>query len=161
MLRVFRQYINALCRSNFYADLAYKCRHNRFARRWNKLIIGGLLFYVVGIAYADTKILGVTEIQSLNLTVATKDNNFTVEGDKTVYLVDASASAVTVTLLSVTSKDVKNRTYHIKKTDSSTNNVTVDADGSQTIDSALTAVLENQFESINIISDGVSNWGIH
>lgn len=136
-------------------------KYNSSFRRWNQLLVGGWLLLAVGVIHADTKILGVTEIQALNLTTQVRTSDFTVTGDKTVYLVNASASAVTVSLLGVTSKDVKNRTYHIKKTDASTNKVTIDANGAQTIDGALTAVLESQFESINIISDGVDNWGIH
>jgi len=115
----------------------------------------------VNTSYADTKVLGVLEVQSLNLTVQTRTSDFTVQGDKTVYLVNAAGSPVTVSLLGVTSKDVANRTYHIKKTDSSNNKVTIDGLLSETIDNGLTAVLENQFESIMIVSDGVSNWGIH
>jgi hypothetical protein len=37
--------------------------------------------------------------------------------------------------------------------------LTVDANGSQTIDASLTYVINNQFQSITIISDG-ANWFI-
>lgn len=100
-------------------------------------------------------------MQGRNLTVETKADDFTVANDKAVYLCNAASSPVTVTLLSVTSKDVKNRTYHIKKVDSSNNRCTIDAHLSQTIDGGLTAVLENEDESILLISDGKSDWSIH
>ena len=138
----------------------FSIKHS-LTRRWHKYIIGGLLLHATGIAYADTKVLGVIEVQALNLTTQVKESDFTVSGDRTVYLCNAAASPITVTLLGVTSKDVKNRTYHIKKTDSSINKVTIDGLLSETIDGALTAVLENQFESVMLVSDGVSNWGIH
>lgn len=50
-------------------------------------------------------------------------------------------------------------TLMIKKTDSSTNTVTVDGNGAQTIDGGTTAVLAVQYESITLVSDG-SNWSI-
>ena len=75
-------------------------------------------------------------------------------------MVDASSKNITVTLLSATAKDVTNRVYHIKKTDSTSNTVTIDGNGTETIDEGLTAVIKSQFESILIASDG-ANWSIH
>ena len=51
------------------------------------------------------------------------------------------------------------RIYHIKKIDADADTVTVDGNGSETIDGGTTAVLTIQFESITIQSDG-SNWHI-
>ena len=133
-----------------------RIRRQTIIRRWFFILIIGITCN----AHADTKILGVTEIQALNLTVETKTADFTVAGDKTIYLVDASSGNITVTLLSASAKDVTNRVYHIKKTDSSLNTVTVDGNGTETIDGGLTAVIENQFESLLLASNG-SNWSIH
>jgi len=70
--------------------------------------------------------------------------------------VDASASAVTVYLLSA--KETKGKRFTVKKIDSSANKVIVDASGSETIDDATTATLSAQYESICTMSDGSENW---
>ncbi len=49
--------------------------------------------------------------------------------------------------------------YVIKKIDSSANTVTIDANGSETIDGQLTVTLTAQYESVTLVSDG-SNWFI-
>jgi hypothetical protein len=50
------------------------------------------------------------------------------------------------------------KVYHIKKI-GSTGAVTVDGDSTETIDDALTAVLNSKYESVKLLSDG-SNWHI-
>jgi len=64
---------------------------------------------------------------------------------------DDTAGAVTVTLPAVEGR--KNIEYHIKKL-GSTANVTIDADGIETIDGGETAVISTQFESLMIVCDG-------
>jgi len=54
---------------------------------------------------------------------------------------------------------VSGETYTVKKIDSAGGTVTIDPDGSETIDGGLTAVITVQFESITFQSDG-SNWHI-
>ena len=71
-----------------------------------------------------------------------------------VYLVDATAGAVTLTLPTATT--TTRRIYHVKKTDSSANAVTIDGAGAETIDGATTQTLIAQYESIQIVSDGTS-----
>jgi hypothetical protein len=72
-------------------------------------------------------------------------------------MVDASGAARTITLPAAST--ITGRVYIIKKTDSSTNTVTVDGNASETIDGALTRKLYEQYESITIQSDG-TNWKI-
>lgn len=69
---------------------------------------------------------------------------------------DASGGAITHNLQTAVGNDA---TVTIKKIDSSSNTVTVDASGSETIDDALTAVLTVQNESITLVSDG-TNWKV-
>ena len=69
-----------------------------------------------------------------------------------VVLCDVSGGAFTVTLPAASG--VLGRIYHIKKTDSSGNAVTVDGNASETIDGSTTVTLTAQFESIMIICDG-------
>ncbi len=72
----------------------------------------------------------------------------------------AGKVAVTgVTISLPAAADVSGHIYFIKKTDSSGNDVTVDPNGSETIDGETTYVLEDQYDSIVIQSDG-SNWHI-
>ena len=68
--------------------------------------------------------------------------------------VDASGAPRTITL--PTALSARWRKYTIKKIDASANTVTIDADGAETIDGALTQVLSSQWEAITIQSNGVS-----
>jgi hypothetical protein len=86
-----------------------------------------------------------------------KTGAYTVTVDDGVILCDASSAAFTVTLPAVSGNAGLN--FHIKKTDSSGNAVTVDGNASETIDGATTAVITAQWESIQIVSDG-SAWYI-
>lgn len=67
---------------------------------------------------------------------------------------DAAAAAITVTLPLAATADA---IYRIKKL-GSTANVTVDGNGTELIDDALTAVLTAQYESIDVASDGSAWW---
>ncbi len=78
--------------------------------------------------------------------------------DAYFYPVDATAGAVNVTLPKCTLSLGKK--YVIKKTDASANTVTILADTStpDLIDGAASKILTNQYDTIFIESDGVSNW---
>ena len=79
--------------------------------------------------------------------------------DKTYYtvLADASSGAITVTLPQASTVD--RVMFNIKKIDSSVNKVTVDGNGSETIDGSTTFDLTGEDESITIHCDG-SSWYI-
>ena len=80
----------------------------------------------------------------------------TVDDSTKVIAVNATSGAVTVTLLaSATAGDGFEIT--VKKTDSSINAVTVDGNGSETVDGTATYVLGSQYESVTVRSDG-TNW---
>ena len=91
------------------------------------------------------------------LTLVTKTANYIIAGGDSVILCNATAGAFTVTLPTAVGREGK--VYHTKKIDSSGNLVTVDGDGSETIDGGTTAALSVQYESIMLISDG-STWHI-
>ena len=86
------------------------------------------------------------------LPITTVTANTTLTDLQHTILVDASGGNITITLPAPTTGKV----YVIKKIDSSTNTVTVDA-GTQTIDGANTKTLSAQYEVLRIQSDG-SNW---
>jgi hypothetical protein len=73
-----------------------------------------------------------------------------------VILCDCTSTAITINLPAASGND--GLYYSIKKIDSSANAVTVDGSGSETIDDGLTAVLNNQYESITIVCDGTEWW---
>jgi len=70
---------------------------------------------------------------------------------------DASGGALTPVLPAAASHT--GRHYVLKKIDSSTNTVTVDGNGTETIDGALTYVLARQWDTLEIVSDS-ANWQI-
>lgn len=71
-------------------------------------------------------------------------------------LVNANSSAITINLPTAVSNAA---IFTIKKTDSSTNTVTIDGSSSETIDGAATIVLKDQYNYVQIVSDG-TNWVI-
>lgn len=91
-----------------------------------------------------------------NSSVVSKSTTYTAKVNEFV-LSDASGGAFTVTLPTAASASGKEVT--VKKIDSSGNAVTVDGDGSETIDGALTATLSSQWDSVVVVSNG-SNWFI-
>jgi len=77
----------------------------------------------------------------------------TTAGDHNIILCN-NTEDITVTLPAASNTD---RTYYIKKINSGTDIITIDANGTETIDGALTVVLYVQYDAIRIVSDG-SNW---
>ncbi len=73
------------------------------------------------------------------------------EGEDDVILCDCTAGAITVTLPKVS--DRVNYRYIIKKIDSSGNAVTIDGDGSETIDGAATQPLTTQWDALELVTD--------
>lgn len=88
--------------------------------------------------------------------VVTKTGAYTTTASDQVILCDATSATFTITLISAVS--FPGKSYSIKRM-SAANNVTVDANGSQTIDGALTKVLTTQYAYVQIVSDG-ANWVI-
>lgn len=77
-------------------------------------------------------------------------------GPQTVWKCDATNGALIVDVSAAAScYDLQPRWF--VKIDSSVNSVTIDANGSETINGSLTYVLSNQWDAVGIVSDG-SNW---
>lgn len=87
----------------------------------------------------------------------TKTTTATLVSTEMVVLADATGAAFTITLPPASGNSGKR--YFIKKIDSSVNAVTVDGDGSETIDGDTTLVLSLEDEVIEIVGDG-SNWWV-
>lgn len=86
--------------------------------------------------------------------IVTKTADYTATDYDTVILCDASAAAFTVTL--PPAADRTGKVFEVKKIDATANTVTIDGDGSETIDGGTTAVITSQYESITAVSDGAA-----
>ena len=80
---------------------------------------------------------------------------YTAKASDSTITMNATALALTVAL--PTAVGISGKKYTIKKTDASVNAVTVDADGSETIDGATTKDLAAQWDYVTIQSNG-TNW---
>jgi hypothetical protein len=90
-----------------------------------------------------------------DLAVTSKTANYTLVAADELVSCDSSGGAFTLTL--PTAVGLTGRVFTLKKTDSSFNAVTIDGNGTETIDGALTKKLSTQNEMIRIVSNG-SNW---
>ena len=95
---------------------------------------------------------------SSNLTVTTKTTTATLTAlERGVILASTSGGAYTITL--PTAVGNSGLFYHFKKTTNDLTQLTIDANGSETIDGSLTRVMDVRHEELSIVSDG-SNWNI-
>ncbi len=92
---------------------------------------------------------------SSTYTVNPESSNYTILTSDQVILADSSGGGFTLTL--PTASGNTGLFFVIKKVSTDGNSVTIDANGSQTIDGELTQILTAPYTSISIISDG-SNW---
>jgi len=76
----------------------------------------------------------------------------TTADKKSIIYVDATSGALTITLPKVVNSE--DLTYYIKKIDVSVNAVTIDGNGSETIDGATTQSLPNQYDSLTMNCNG-------
>ena len=97
-----------------------------------------------------TTICGAFEVKTINISAS-----YTAS-DEGIIIANATTGGVTITL--PTASAASDRLYYIKKIDSSTNSVTIDGAGSETIDDGTTAVLSNQYEAVRLVSDGTEWW---
>lgn len=90
--------------------------------------------------------------------IQTKTANYTVlTGDENnLFLLDASSSAVTITLPAAATAGTDFVVY-FKATDI-TNTITIDGNSTETIDGATTQTLDFLYESITIVCDGTEWW---
>ena len=72
------------------------------------------------------------------------------------HLCDCTSNAITINLPAASQAG---RRYEIKKIDATSNAVTIDGNGSETIDGATTITITSQYESVTIVSDG-QDWFI-
>lgn len=107
-----------------------------------------------------TRVLGIYTDQIITRGVKTDVETFTaasdtLDADNNVALCDCTSNAITINLPAAAT----GQQYHIKKIDATANTVTIDPNGTETIDGSLTKVISTQYDSITVVSDG-SNWFI-
>ena len=94
-------------------------------------------------------------IKSAKLTpIRSVSGDFTVTLDDDAVFVDATAGAITITLPDV--RRASARRFYVKKVDASANVATVTS--SALIDGAATFLLNVQYESVTVVSDGATWW---
>lgn len=97
---------------------------------------------------------GATAFLTLQASISSVSNNFTIGSTSTVVMANCS-SACTITL--PTAVGITGRVLTVKRT--STAAVTIATTSAQTIDGAATQVLVQQYTSVDMISDG-ANWSL-
>ena len=100
----------------------------------------------------------VSDLANEEWRVVTVTTTYTVVPGATIIKADASGGAFTITLPDAAGTN-QNRMIVIKKIDSTSNAVTVDGDGSDTLDDITEKIITAQYVAIMLISDG-TNWNI-
>lgn len=95
---------------------------------------------------------------SFSVAYVSKTSAYTATSSDCVISCDASGGAFTITL--PTASGIAGRLYRIKKSDTSGNAVTIDPNGSETIDGSSTKSLTTAYDSVDLISDG-TNWEVY
>lgn len=90
------------------------------------------------------------------LAAATKTADYLLTATDDIILADATSVAITLALPVASSRT---RPYYIKRINGGANAVTIDANGAETIDGDLTAVLVAQWTSVTLVSDG-TKWAV-
>ena len=103
-----------------------------------------------------TLVNGIPKLVDLPIMTHTS-TTLTLDSTHYTILADGSSNTITVTLPAANS--AVDRIYNVKKIDSTSNAITVDANGSETIDGELTVNITIQYDSLKIQSDG-TNWFI-
>lgn len=123
-----------------------------------QLTVGALIQSTVGgFKFPDNTIQTTAAAGSGALPITTISSNTTLTGSHYMVLVNAAGGPVTVTLPAAALNT--GRLYVIKKTDLSSNLVTIDGNGSELIDGALTQILGTANEVIGLHCTG-SSWAV-
>lgn len=77
-----------------------------------------------------------------------------VQTNQYAIVCDCTSEAITVNLPAAADADATRKVFVIKKVDSSANAVTIDANGTETIDGSETYTLSNQWDTVTVLSDG-------
>ena len=101
-----------------------------------------------------------TIISGATRTMQFVDTDYTLDPTDQGVVVDTTTTGRTVTLFSAAESDALNLRYYIKNKLPGTNDLTVQLDGSDTIDGDSNPLVLTPLVSITLITDGTSNWSI-
>jgi len=107
--------------------------------------------HLTGLGWLDTSIASPESTRTIHL--ITSDT--TIDATYDAIEVDASGGPVTITLPLAAANASQ---FDVKKIDSSANTVTIDPNGTETIDDGATAVLTVQYENITFYSNLTEWW---
>lgn len=116
---------------------------------YNKTINISNTTYIQGVAVGGE---GSVELVTSNKTRGTSGND-----DATVYLVDCTSGDITFTLPAAADFPM-GIPLHFKKIDNTANSLTIDGNGSETIDGDTTLIITDQYDAPAIITDGANWW---
>ena len=128
--------------------------------------LGDILLAIVDVAAGVTQILDIDITDCIVLlqnpydSVVTKvfaDSPYTTTPTDDTILCDATSGSITINLL--TAVGISGKKYNIKKIDSTSNSVTIDPDGAETIDGETSITITGENDNYTIQSDG-TNWRI-
>lgn len=119
-----------------------------------KITSGGYLGIGTTTPHSHLQVSGSQAIKTTNVSA-----DYTITSDDYLIRVTSTAAARTITL--PTAAGIAGRVYEIKDTSggAGTNNITIDADGTETIDGAATATISAHYGSIKLASNG-TNWDL-
>lgn len=127
------------------------------------LILFFILIYTESFAQVGINTITPTSTLEVNGSVGQKVTAITatttIDETYNTVVCNNGATAITINLPTVASSACDGRIYTIKKGMSSTNDVTIDANSSETIDGATTFVLSDMQGAVTIASDG-TEWKI-
>jgi len=111
--------------------------------------------YVPYTGATDDVDLGTHDIKAsgIKLAIATETSSYLLDASDCVILADATSGDITITL--PTAASAEGRHYAISKTDSSANTVTIEPDGSEEIVGESSLIIEFQYSTAQITSDGI------
>jgi len=104
----------------------------------------------------DITMTGDLDTNGIKTKTRSKSTTYIATASDNSIFCNASGGAFTITLPAASGNG--GLILNIKKIDSSVNAVTIDANASETIDGALTAVITTQYESVTIQCDGTEWW---
>lgn len=123
---------------------------------WDSAVVSGANspFVVAGLSGYWIAIGGTYNVAGPRKSITTVTGNYTILADDDILLINATGGDITVTL--PTAVGIKGKVYTTKRIDNSANTVTVDGDGSETVDDNADYNLF-YLEFVEIGSDN-SNW---
>ncbi len=108
---------------------------------------------VTGKLWLDTSATGSI---GRTVTIRTVTADTTLVDSDVVVLCNGTSPGITITLPTAVGREGK--IFYVKKIDSSGNSVTIEGDGSETIDNQLFQLLSSQYDAVEVVSDGSEWW---